>query len=75
MLKFLTSEEAILDLEWETCFYWNKNCLDRFETSISSSSTTTKLPLGLQDNPLIANNFKNSHPKAPAPTNNTLDYK
>lgn len=62
---------AVSAFDFPTFSFLNKNYLLRLEVSILSSSVTVTNPS--VDNPIRANIFKNSHPKAPAPTKKTLE--
>lgn len=68
-LIFLASLHATSLLNWVTSEFLNRNCLFRLLTSILSLSVHYTLP-PLDPKPVKAKNFKNSHPRAPAPTKN-----
>lgn len=50
----------------------NKNCRLRLLFSMTSSSVTVTVPVGEVATPIMAKFFRNSHPKAPAPTRNSF---
>jgi len=70
-LILVASRHATSLLNLVTSVFLNRNCLFRLLTSILSLSVHYTLP-PLDPKPVSAKNFKNSHPRAPAPTKNKL---
>mmetsp|Transcript_31426 Transcript_31426/g.71401 ORF Transcript_31426/g.71401 Transcript_31426/m.71401 type:complete len:411 (+) Transcript_31426:759-1991(+) len=62
--------DAVTDLDCPTFACLKRNCRFRFETSILSMSVMVSLPSAPQHTPIMAKHFRNSQPRAPAPTRN-----
>ena len=65
---------ALAALVAQVLFAWpmfqsrKRNCLERLDFSMTSSSVTVTLPSAPQDRPMSAKFLMNSQPSAPAPT-------
>lgn len=69
-----TLAAAVLDLGLEMCFYLKRNCLFKFEFSIWSGSVMVIFPFYPAPNPIMAKFFSNSHPIAPDPIINEVEF-
>ena len=73
-LIFLQIEQATSLLFFPMCYFLNKNCLFKLLISMLSSSVQVTIEFSLLLQPIKLNIFKNSQPRAPAPTKNMFDF-
>ena len=74
VLRPAPTDVATAALLCPTLCFLNKNYLLRFEISILSSSVTLTYPSGPAPKPINENILMYSHPNAPAPTMNALEF-